>query len=87
MMAWDVAERVLQRVCERFLRMWDRAVGEGAPPPDAWVLLDMIEERDVNPPGFGLALEYVGRCLSNDNKRPEQKALMANLMLRGFRGR
>ena len=86
-MAWDVAERVLQRVCERFLRTWDRAVEQGKPPPDAWVLLDMIDEYDLNPPGLGLALEYVGRLQFQEDSRPEQKALMANLMLRGFRFR
>ena len=65
--------------------MWDRAAEKGEPPPDAFVLLEMIEGRGLDPPGFGLALEYVTRCISIENRRPEQRALMANLMLRGFR--
>lgn len=84
-MAWDAAEWVLQRVCDQFLHRWDRAVEKGEPPPDAFVLWELIERRRLHPPGLGLALEYVSRCLNISHKRPEQAPLMANLMLRRFR--
>lgn len=81
-LAWDAAERVLQRVSDRYLHQWDRAVENGEPPPSAVVLWQMIDEYNIGPPGLGLTLEYVTRCEVISHTRPEQKHLMGTLLLR-----
>lgn len=83
-MAWDAAEKALQRMCDRYLYQWDRAVARGRPIPDGLILWEMIDALDLSPPGLGEALQYVTRCLVVTNSRPEEKQLMGNLLLRRF---
>ena len=82
MMAWDSAEWVLQRVCDRYLNLWDQAAEKGESPPNAIVLWEMIGEYNIEPPGLGLTLEYVTRCEVISHTRPEQKHIMGHLLLR-----
>lgn len=80
-MVWESAETTLFKLSDLYVHRWQRAVEAGEEPPDAFDLANMIEERDLRPPGLGKTMEYVSLCVF-DQKEPTVKALMNHLMLR-----